>query len=237
MPVRPAVPSRPVAVVPASPEPSRPPAIVPPLPKLRGRRNPPGGRWSADVALAESGPCAFPAGQHWRRAPRAVPPISRSRCVPPNTRPIGVPTGGPMNLTDQRKSEVRRTMTALDQAFIKAFSQQVHAGRGMPPRQAAPAAKQPPLLPPTPSTACWRRWKSRLAAPELHDGGSRSGRRAEERVTPPDSVRGKANKRSTVCRPLKSAAGSGHGHRQWAVGTESGRRQWAVAVDSEWQTT
>ena len=57
-------------------------------------------------------------------------------------------------------------MTALDQAFIKAFSQQGRPAAAIPPRQAAPAANQPPPLLPTPSTACWRRWKSRPDAPQ-----------------------------------------------------------------------
>ena len=129
-------------------------------------------------------------------------------------------------------------MTALDQAFIKAFSQQGAPGAAMPSRRGCSgretvaarfsetfdgvlaALEKPPGRPASLSKA--------EGGPAESDGqgGPGSGVRgwAEEHDNAPGlRSGGKATRDRAVCRPLKSAANSGQRHEQWAV--DSG--QWA----------
>ena len=113
-------------------------------------------------------------------------------------------------------------MTALDQAFIKAFSQQGAPAAAIPLRPTTPTiptAKQPP----TPSSdtfdgvlAALEKPPSRL--PKAEGGGRRAETRAEEHVTPPDCGPGGREPGPGNLPPLEV------GSEQWAV--TSG--QWAV---------
>ena len=67
-------------------------------------------------------------------------------------------------------------MTALDQAFIKAFSQQCTPAAAIPPQRTAPAAKQPPSSSNSFDGVLAALEKPPGRAPELVKGGRRSGR-------------------------------------------------------------
>ena len=127
-------------------------------------------------------------------------------------------------------------MTALDQAFIKAFSQQGTPAAAMPPRPAAPAAKQSP---PASSDA----FDGVLAALEkppgraqTAEGGGRDqrppGQKAERRACNAAGLRsgGKRTTRSDESRrhPLKSAADAVGSRRLNSGQSAAGSRQSAV---------